>query len=119
MVNKSRTAIQAVRTPEIASLWTYCLHTSCRRLLLEQFEWSEDLLRFFFCQSECDTNPRRLLPRPGKVATLGRMLVDDLLILRDGGVEVALQEVHFTERTAGPEILAIARGLDQRKDFGG
>jgi hypothetical protein len=64
---------------------------ACQTLRLQQFKWSEHLLRLFLRQSECATNLRRLLPRPGKVAGFARMFVDNLLILRGGGVEVALQ----------------------------
>jgi hypothetical protein len=47
------------------------------------------------------------------------MLIDDLLILPDGGVEVALQEVNLAQSAAGPEIVAVARLLDQRFYLGG
>jgi hypothetical protein len=50
----------------------------------------QTLSEHFFVSSLPSTivryNPRRLLPRPGKVAGLAKMFVDNLLILRNGRV---------------------------------
>jgi hypothetical protein len=62
--------------------------TACQTLRLQRFKWTEHLLRLFLGQSECAANLRRLLPHRSKVASLAEMFVDNLLILRRGGVEV-------------------------------
>jgi hypothetical protein len=62
--------------------------------------------------STCSANPFRLQPRPGKVADLGWMPVDDPLILCGRVVYGAQQEVDPTQRAVGPPILPVARVVD-------